>query len=286
MITHSELLRVVLAPLVVSAVIAGIGRSRGWAWAMPLAAGAGFAAGYALIGVPRLPPIDGNDWLFWLIAPVTVFGIAASLAGSRWPWLLGAAGAVLVAVVIALPLLGGAVTVGAIITMSLTLAAAAAVLCFAGPAAEPRVGSWAVAAALCAVTGAAAVVVMSSGLRILGVYGVAAATALVPVAALIGRLPSRGVVVTSVPLLAGLLVASWYYAYPGVSLLHFAVLIAAQLLLVIGAVLPFEKRPWLRGAVAVALVAIAVGAVTIPTALTAKKQAESTQDDLYEEYYR
>src|SRR5688572_14811626 len=91
MVTAAELLRVVLAPVIVSAVIAGIGRWRNWPWAMPLAAGAGFLTGYGLIGVPRLPPRDGTDWLFWLAIPATLFGVVDALVGKRWGWALGAA---------------------------------------------------------------------------------------------------------------------------------------------------------------------------------------------------
>src|SRR4051812_20720167 len=85
MVTPSELLRVLLAPIFVSALLAGIGRWRRWAWAMPIAVGAGFVAGYALIGVPKLPPVDGTDWLFWLTAPVTACAAldATALCGKR-----------------------------------------------------------------------------------------------------------------------------------------------------------------------------------------------------------
>ena len=286
MVTPSELLRVLLGPVLVAAVVAGVGRWRGWAWAMPLAAGAGFATGYALIGVPRLPPIDGNDWLFWLIAPVTLLGVADAWVDRRWGWVFAAIGAGLMALVIALPLVHGAVTTREVATTCGVMTAVAAVLWFAMRAAEPRVTPTAVVAALCVVTGAAAVVVMSSGLRILGVYGIAAAAALAPVAVLIGRTSSRGVAVTAVSVLTGLLVASRYYAYPsGISALNLAVLLASPVLLLAGAFVPAKNHTWVRGVVAVIAVAIAVGAVAVPTALRAKSEAEATQDDPYAEYY-
>src|SRR3954468_1732661 len=100
MVTPSELFRVLLAPLVVSAIVAAIGRWRKWAWAMPLAAGVGFLVGYALLGVPKLPPRDGTDWLFWLAVPVTLLGVVDATVGRRWGWALGLAAASAVAVVI------------------------------------------------------------------------------------------------------------------------------------------------------------------------------------------
>jgi hypothetical protein len=108
------------------------------------------------------------------------------------------------------------------------------------------------------------------------VYGLAAAAALGPVALAVYRTPSaaRAVALLVAPLLAGLLVAGRFYPEPGVSWINFGVLLAAPLLLMIGAIVP-AKKAWLPGVVALLAVTIAVVAVTAPTALKAKKAAET-----------
>ena len=139
MIAPSELLRVLLAPILVAAVIAGIGRWRGWAWAMPLAAGAGFIVGYALLGVPKLPPRDGTDWLFWLAIPATLLGVLDATVGGRWGWALGLGGGVAVAVVVGLPLAPHAVSHASLYGTAALLALGGVAVCFAAHLAEPRV---------------------------------------------------------------------------------------------------------------------------------------------------
>src|SRR5688500_245811 len=138
MITPAELVRVILWPVIVSALIAGVGRWRKWAWAMPLAAGAGFVTGYALLGVPRLPPRDGTDWLFWLAIPTTLLGVLDATVGGRWGWALGlAAGAV--AIVVGLPLAPHAVSHGSLYGTAALLALGGVAVCLAAHAAERRV---------------------------------------------------------------------------------------------------------------------------------------------------
>ncbi len=273
MLNWQELVRVVLVPLVVAAAIAGLGRWRRWLWAMPAAAGAGFLAGYALLGVPGLPPRDGTDWLFWVAVPLTFLGIADALARRRWGWVLGAsAGAVAFALI--RPLWQSGVSAGALYGIPLLLSVVGAVLCLVIDLSERRVGSVAVVAALCVVLGGTAVVVLSSNLRIVGLYGIAASVALGPVGAVAGRLAAgRSVGVLTIPIVAGLLVAGRYYPDPGVSWTNFVVLMASPLLVLIAAALPGRKN-WARGLVAVVLVAVAVGCVAAPTALTAMKAAE------------
>jgi hypothetical protein len=139
---------------------------------------------------------------------------------------------------------------------------------------------------MCVTVGAGAVVVMSSNLRIVGVYGVAAAAALGPVAVLIGPInAARAVTIVSTSLLAGLLAGGHFYPDPGVSWTNLLVLLLAPVLMIVGAFLPVKRR-WVRGVVAVVLVGIAVGVVTGPTALSAKKAAEEAETDPYAEYYK
>ncbi len=275
MLTGQELIYAILVPVLVSAAIAGLGMWRGWAWAMPVAVGAGFMTAYVLLtGVPRLPPRDGIDWLFWAAVPVTLLGALDAATRSRWGWIFGAAAGG-VALLVARPLVPGAVSTTALWTTAAALAAAGAALCYVARSADRRVGAWAVIGSLCAVTGAAAVVVLSSNLRIGGVYGIAAAAALGPVAVLAvrGTSAAGGVAVVAVSLLAGLLVGGHYYPDPGVGWTPIALLLTAPLLLAAAAALPGERNV-IRGAAAVAAVAIAVGAVAAPIALEAKAAAE------------
>ena len=297
MLTPEELARAILVPLLVAVVIAALGTwRRRWAWALPVAAGAGFLAGFALFGVPRLPPRDGTDWLFWLAFPLAALGAADTLL-QRYPrwrrfgWLAGAAAGAAV-FVIGRPLVPGGLSASTLATDALAYAAAGAALVYTAHWVEPRVGSWAVVAAFCITVGGAGVVVMSSHLRIVGIYGLAASAALGPVAAFAVRFrggepnrPGRGVAVLAAGLLAGLLAGGRYYPDPGVSTAHLFVLTAAPVLVSLGALLPI-KRPWVRGAVAVLAVAVAVGAVAVPTALEAKRAAEATPDDPYGAYYQ
>ena len=283
MLTASDRLHVVVAPVVVAAAIAGVGRWRKWAWAMPLAAGAGFMTGFALVGVPKLPPRDGTDWLFWLAIPVTLLGVLDALVGKRWGWVLGAAAGG-VGLVVLLPLVPGALSTGEVARVAVLLAVAGAVGALCAHVAEPAGGPPAVVAGLCVALGGAAVVVMSSHLFVVGLYGIAASAALGPVAVLTAKLPAgRSVAIVAVSLLAGLLAGGRYYPDPGVSVLNFSVLIAAPALLLLAAAVPGNKA-WVRGVIAVLAVAVAVGVVTAPTALAAKRAAEATENDPYAAY--
>src|SRR3954468_14151550 len=165
MLTLRELQFAIALPVGVAALIALVGFWRRWTWAMPVAAGAGFLAGYvALSGIPRLPPSDGSDWLFWAVIPVTGLGVLDALLPRRWGWLLGAAAGAVV-LLIGWPLVRtNTVSAGPLCGVALVVAAAGAGLCLVPGVAEPRVGSPAVVAALCVTMGAAAVVVLSSNL--------------------------------------------------------------------------------------------------------------------------
>jgi hypothetical protein len=272
--------------MVVAALIAAIARWRRWAWGMPVAAWAGFLAGYALIVVPKLPPRDGTDWLFWLAIPATLLGVVDATVGRRWGWVLGLAAGV-VALAIVLPLPAETVPRGSLYAAAALLALAGAGVCLAIQFAEPRVGPAAVVASLCVTLGGAAVVVLSSNLRVVGIYGIAAAAALAPAAAIVGSKlvgAGRAAGVVAVLILAGLLAGGRYYPDPGVSWTNLAVLMVAPVLVLVGVFVPAGRRAWVRGVVAVVAVIIAVGAVTVPAALSAKHAAEKPSDDPYADY--
>src|SRR5688500_12636000 len=124
MFTGQELVYVLLVPAAVSAAFAAFAWWRRWGWPMPAAVGGGFLAGYALLGVPELPPIDGNDWLFWLAVPVTLLGVTdAAMGQPKWGWLFGAAAGA-VALVVLWPLAqAGSVSHTALVATAGALAA-------------------------------------------------------------------------------------------------------------------------------------------------------------------
>jgi hypothetical protein len=294
MLTPSQLLYALALPAAVALVLGGIGRWLGWRWVMPLAAGGAFLAAYAALGIatlpprtpgtpwltwaaagiPRLPPADGTDWLFWLAIPVTVLGVVDALLGGRWGWVLGAsAGAVGVGILRPLSAMIDPQTLW--ITVGV-LAVAGGLLAWVAGYAERRAGPlWTIGVFAAALAGAG-VMVMSSNLQTVGVYGLAAAAAVAPIAFVAGRKvqASRSVAVVAAPLLAGLLAAGRHYPDPGVPLTQGVVLLLAPVLLLAGALLPI-RREWARGLIGALAVIIAVAAVTAPSALAAKKAAET-----------
>jgi hypothetical protein len=156
-----------------------------------------------------------------------------------------------------------------------------AALAFVASVAQRRLGSFWILAAFCIATGGAGVVIFSSDSRTIGLHGIAAAAALGPVVLLGARLrAAQSVALLAAPLLAGLLLAGHFYA--GVTCTNMTVLLAAPMLLLLGAFLPV-KQQWLRGLIALITVTIAVAAVTAPTAIAAKKAAES---DPYSDMYK
>jgi hypothetical protein len=277
MVSLYELLRVILAPVIVSAVVAGIGRWRRWAWAMPLAVGAGFLTGYALLGVPKLPPRDGTDWLFWLAIPATLLGIIDATVGGRWGWVLGAAAGGVMCV-IAWPLVPHTVPRDGL-WVTVAIAGQCVLVCFTAWYVQPRVPPGAIVATLCLTLAAGAVVIMSSNLRIVGLYGIAAAAAVGPLVLLVGREghAPRSVAVVCVCLLAGLLAGGVFYPDPPVSGRNVAVLCSAPVLMVIGSMAPGRRR-WVAGVIAILAVGLAVTSVAVPAAREAQRAVEA-QDD-------
>jgi hypothetical protein len=281
MLERTEILYGLVLPAVVSALIAGVGAWRRWGWAMPLAAGVGFLASYGTMSAPRWRPSDGFDWLFWLAIPATFLGVLDAATRRRWGWLLGAAAGA-VAYVLVRPLSAG-VEPRALWAAAAAAAVAGVVLAAAADVGQRRVGSmWTVGAFAVAMAGAG-VMVFSSNFRTFGVYGLAAAAALGPVVVAAARTPdaARGVAIVAGSVMAGLLVAGRFYADPGVTWANVGVLLAAPALLLVGAAAP-TRRAWVRGVIGVLATAVAVGAVTGPAALEAKKAAETV--DPYDAY--
>jgi len=252
---------------------------------MPLAAGIAFIVSYASFNVPKLKPTDGSDWLFWLAIPLTLLATLDGLLGKRWG-LIPAGFAGVMAAVLIFPLINPKVpdspTSQTLWTMAILSALASIALAAIADFAQRRLGSLWIILGFCIATGGAGVVILSSNLHTTGLYGIAAAAALGPVALLAMRLnAARSIAIFAAPLLAALLVIGRFYPEPGVSWTNFTVLLAAPALLLIGAFLPLKKQ-WLRGAIALLAVTIAVAAVTAPTAQAAKKAAgEDTLSDPY-----
>jgi hypothetical protein len=296
MLTPTQLLYAVGLPFGLSLLLAAIGRWRGWRWVMPLAAGGAFIAAYTALGLsgappqawpelsawlargmPKLPPSNGTDWLFWLAIPVTVLGLLDAVRGGRWGGVLGA-GAGAVALGILRPLSGMMDPLTLWVTV-VALGVIGVLHAWIAWLAERRMGPLWTIGALAVTLGGAGVLVMSSNLQTVGVYGLAAASSVAPIALVAGRkvAAARSVAIVAAALLAGLLVAGRYYPEPGVPLTEGLVVLGAPLLLLAGAFLPVRKE-WVRGVVAVLAVVIAVAAVTAPLALKAKKAAESAGD--------
>ena len=147
----------------------------------------GFLAGYALLGLPKLPPRNGSDWLFWLAFPVTLLGMADAMLGRRWTWIFACATGV-VGLVMVRPLAPANVTFAECGILAVALAAVGMGIVLLLQAIEPRIGSGAIPWGLCIAVGGAAVTVMSSNLRTVGTYGIAASAALGSVALFAGTM--------------------------------------------------------------------------------------------------
>jgi hypothetical protein len=279
-LTPHEILLAVVLPAIVSTLLAAIGAWRKSIWMMPLAAGAGFIVSYACFNVPRLPPLDGSDWLFWLAIPLTLLAVLNGRLNLRWGWVLAGAAGVVTTVVL-YPLLPNSLSHQKLLEMALLTTGAGVGLAAITQLAQKQIGSIWIVMALCIASAGAGVVIFSSNFRDGGLRGIAAAAALGPVALLGMRLKSASsVAVFSVPLLAGLLVIGRAYPEPGVSSVNFYILLLSPALIAIGAILPL-KRSGMRGAIALLAVIIAVAAVTAPTARAAKKAAEDPYADSY-----
>jgi len=279
MITLSQAIHAILIPLLVSALLAALARWRRWRWMIPAAVGTAYLLGYALLEFPRLPPVDGTDWLFWLAIPATGLAIADSVFRPKWGWLFGASAGVVAGVIIyqvvpnaASPAVCWATAIGA--------GAVGAGLCLAARAVEPRIGTWAVMAGLCAAVGGASVVVFASDSASIGVRGLAATAALAPLVLLAvkGSGGAGSVAIVAATVLAGVLAGGHFYA--GVTWTQFAVLMLSPAMLFVGFAVPGKRRR-LAGMVAVIAVIVAIMPVLVPALIAAKHAAESNANDAY-----
>lgn len=281
MLTNHEMLFGILLPLVVALVIGAVGWWTKRAWLLPLAGGLGFLAGYASslggtggFGLPRLPPSDGTDWLFWTTLPGIALAMLVAWLGWRPLVILGAwAGVVVWA--IARPLAPGTLSAAAVMEVSVAAAVLGVIVVAVHSLVAARIGhGWSVLS-LCVVLGGTGVTVLSSNLRTVGVYGIGAATAIGGLVLFAPRLKAApAVAILAASILCGLLAGGRFYPEPGVTAIGVGVLVASPLLALAGLAVP-TKRAWVRGIVAVLAVTIAVAAVTAPAALAAKRAAEA-----------
>lgn len=281
MLTNREILFGIMLPLAVAVVIGLIAWRTKQAWLLPLGGGIGFLVGYASslgstggFGLPRLPPGDGTDWLFWAALPAIALAMLAGWLGWRWLAILGAwAGVVVWA--IARPLVPGTLSAAAAVEIGVAAGVIGVIVVGVHSLVAARIGhGWSVLS-LCIVLGGAGVTVLSSNLRTVGVYGIGAAAAVGGLVLFAQRLKAApAVAILAASILCGLLAGGRFYPDPGVSWVGVAVLLASPLLMLAGLVVP-SKRGWVRGAVAVLAVTIAVAAITAPAALAAKRAAEA-----------
>ena len=297
MITLDQVIRGILTPAIVAALLAWLGRWLRWRWVMPLGAGVAFILGYGLLGAtsaekiafwqlpgrlvqfPGLPPQDGPDWLFWMAIPATLLAVMDAVFQPKLGWILGAAAGAM-AWVIVRPVVPGGVSLGALCVCAIAVGLAGAGLCYIARAVEPRIGAWAVAGGWCIAVGGAAVVVLACDSASIGVRGLAAAAALASVAAFSRRdaATGRSIAILAVAVLAGILAGGRFYA--GVSWAQFAVLMASPALLAAAWIIPARRRRWATVIALLAVMAL-VFAVVAPAALAAKNASESNSADPY-----
>ena len=279
MITFSQAIRAILIPLVVSTLLALLGRWQRWRWMMPAAVGVAFLTGYGLLAVPRFPPIDGTDWLFWLAIPATLLAILDSILLPQWGWTFGTVAGV-VALVIIYQVVPGATSPAICFGTAVAVATVGAGLCLAVRTVEPRIGSWAVISGLCVALGGASIVVLASDSASVGIRGLAGAAALAPLALLTAKAAhsARSISIIAIAVLAGVLVGGHFYA--GVTWAQLVVLMLSPALLLAGFAVPGKRRR-LAGLIAAVAVIAAVLPILVPAVIAAKHAAENNANDAY-----
>lgn len=280
MLSEREILFGIVLPLVVSLCIGLAGRWSKQAWLMPLGCGVGFLVGYCDslgsaggFGLPRLPPQDGTDWLFWTTLPAIALATFSATKPRRWHAAMGLwAGVVVFA--IARPLVPGTLSLNAAILVAILAAVTGVALVRAQSAAAKRLGDPWTVASLYIVLGAAGVTVLSSNLRTVGVYGLGASAAVVPLILLTrNRHVGGSLAILAISILSGLLTAGHYYPDPGLTPIQTTILGLSPLLVLIALRFP-ARRPFLAGVAALLAVTIAVLSIAAPSALAAKRAAE------------
>ncbi|HYE20418.1 MAG TPA: hypothetical protein VEA69_18370 [Tepidisphaeraceae bacterium] len=198
MLTDREILLASALPMLVAAALALLAYWRRRPWPAPLAAAAGFALAYAAqfarpprqLALPTLPPHDGTDWLFWVAIPLAIVGIAAACARRGWVVIAGlTAGGV--AYLLLWPVVkSGAVPHSTALSDASIIAVAGVATVFASRFAAARLGGVWVVAALSIATGGTGVLILASGMKDVGLHGMAAGAAILGAA--IAALPRRG----------------------------------------------------------------------------------------------
>lgn len=281
MLTSREIVFGILMPLAIALIVGAVGWWTKRAWLLPVAGGIGFLAGYANslgatggFGLPRLPPSDGSDWLFWAAIPATALAAVVALArAQRWPALLGAWAGVVVLLILR-PLVPGTLSSTTALELALTSALLGIVVCLAYTVAGDRIGHGWATLCLCIALAGAGVTVLSSNLRTVGVYGLGAAGAMGGVLLFSPRAKAtQSLAVLAGSVLVGLLAAGHFYPDPGVGWMGVSVLALAPLLVLVGLWVPSNRKS-VKGLAAVLAVTIAVAAVAAPAAIAAKRAAE------------
>jgi hypothetical protein len=286
MLTDRQLWVGIALPGLVSMALMLIVVWRRWALVLPMVLGIAIMIGYWLLRRPELPPQDGCDWLFWMQVPLMVGGTLFQSLGARWAAMGAIAGAVTYVVLRPImPAIGSAGIWNSLAVTGLWGTAGAITL----PWAARRIDAMWIAAALAGIVGASAVVVLSSNFLTYGIIGMGAAMAILPIAVGLRRMAHRngndgpgiirGLSVSIMGLLAGLLAGGRYYPHTGVSPFQFHVLGAAPLLIPLARCLP-GKRDWVRCVAAVVLPSAIVWCIAIPAALAARHAAETTDSQV------
>ncbi len=255
----------------------------GWGAAVALAGGFMIAFAHHF-DVPPFPPASAQQWAFFLAVPLAVVGVATALVNSKW---FGIVGPLVVLGLVPWLMLRKFNFESPQLRWTWIGGGAAAIVAW-WAAMEPlarrgRGGSLPLLLAI--VIGITGLAIIDGGIRTLGEATGSIAFPLIVIAAAAtwsrGASIARGGTLVLAGLFGGLLICGHLLGYPGVPLLHVALLALAPLAAWAGE-LPGLGKPdsWKRFAVRTAAV-LAVLALPAITAITGLK---GTLDEQYESY--